>query len=185
MKKLILPIVIGVFMMLIGVLGGHSFSGWMGAALLAFAALMWFVASSRNSGRVAEGKEWLGRFPGVKYGFAYGEYGIAVDAANDVIQLKDAGRAKSYPFADIRSWRTNLQSGGMSTYVGGGAVSALGVIGSNSNQAKANDKATGLFVTMKDVDKPVWRIRFSDNEQEEEQQQSRWLEILTQTVNKT
>ena len=97
MKKLILPIVISVCMILIGVLGGHSFSGWMGAALLVFAALMWFVASSRNSGRVAEGKEWLGRFPGVKYGFAYGEYGIAVDAANDVIHLKDAGRGQVVP----------------------------------------------------------------------------------------
>lgn len=143
-----------------------------------------FIRSSRHSSKVASGKTWTDRFPNAKYSFGHGNYGIAIEDKTQQLHLMDDNQVKSYPFDDLRSWKTNLQSGGTIAFVGGGAINAISVGSANRSQMKANDKASGLFVSVRDVDKPVWRVKFSDDTTEEEKQQARWMEILNQVVNK-
>ena len=42
---------------------------------------------------------------------------------------------------------------------------------------------TGLFISVKDANTPVWRVRFSKNQQDEARLQRQWMEIFKQVVN--
>ena len=182
MARYFFAILIPLVIIWIGISLGSGFVIGIGIVVLMFYGFIFFLKFSKNSSAVASGKEWTSRYPSAKYSFAHGEYGIAVEEEN--IHLMDDGRVKSYPFADVRSWKTNLQTGGTTTFVGGGALNAISVGSANNKQLKDNDKASGLFVSVRDVDKPIWRIKFSDKQDEEEKQQARWMEILNQVVNK-
>lgn len=48
-------------------------------------------------------------------------------------------------------------------------------IGANIGQGIVNNRASGLFVYVKDVDHPVWRVEIFKTAE-----QARWMEILTQ-----
>ena len=184
MARFIIIIVPAIMMIAIGMFNSFAFISWMGVGLLLFTCLLMFFVSSKNSAKLNQGKEWTERFPSARYSFGHGEYGIAVEDQAEKIHLMDSGQVKSYQFADVRSWKTNLQTGGTTAFVGGGALNAMSVGSANSKQLKDNEKASGLFVSVRDVDKPIWRIKFSDKQDEEERQQARWMEILNQVVNK-
>ena len=99
------------------------------------------------------------------------------------IYLRKDDYSKSYAFSDVRSWNTNLQTGGSHIYGGGQVLHALAVGSANKKQEKFNSENTGLFVKVKDINIPEWRIRFSSNESIEKGEQTRWMEILTQVLN--
>lgn len=183
MLRNVFAILIGVVMLIVGIAAFQP-AIWIASIYLLIVCTAIFVRSSKNSANIISGNAWTERFPAAKYSFGHGEFGIAVEEQTEKIHLMDSGRVKSYPFTDVRSWKTNLQTGGTAAFVGGGAINAISVGSANRNQLKENEKATGLFVSVRDVDKPVWRIKFSDKQDEEEKQQARWMEILNQVVNK-
>lgn len=149
------------------------FSVVIGCCWLLWAALVGKADSSK-------GGSWVSKYPDSKYKFGHGDFGIAV--GENQLHLCEYGYTKSYAFNDVRSWKTNLSTGG--NIIGGGNIGQLIDVGiANRKQQKNNEKNTGLFVTVRDVDKPVWRIKFSNNDEEEEIQQARWFEILNQTLN--
>lgn len=129
----------------------------------------------------SKGKQWMESFKTSQYKFAHGDFGIAVDQTH--LHLCEDGYTKAYKFEDVRSWKTNLETGGNIVYGGGSVTHAFAVGSANRTQEKNNEKNTGLFVTVRDIDKPVWRIRFSDDADGEKRQQARWFEILNQTLN--
>ena len=129
----------------------------------------------------SKGNDWTKKYPDSKYKFAYGEYGIAV--SENQLHLCEYGYTKSYAFDDVRSWETNLSTGGEIVGGGGNIEQAIHFGIANRKQRKNNEKNTGLFVKVQDVDKPVWHIKLSKNEDEEKTLQARWLEILSQTLN--
>ena len=183
MGNIVFPAVLGTLMLVIGLLSGTSFAVWMGAALIAFLIFMVVLKNSNESAKTSIGEKWKAKFPNASYSYAYGHDGIAVDEKNLKVQLMEEGHHKEYPLSAVRSWRANFASGGEIIAVGGSAINAMGVIAANRKQANANLSATGLFVSVKDVDKPEWRVKFSDDEIEEKKQQNRWCEILTQVIN--
>lgn len=162
-----------VFGGVIGTLPGAIFIGG-GICWLLWLMLVGFSNQSK-------GDAWIKSYPGSKYKFAYGECGIAV--GENQLHLCEYGYTKSYAFNDIRSWETNLSTGGEIIGGGGNIEQAIHFGIANRKQQKNNEKNTGLFVKVRDVDKPIWRIRFSKNEEEEKSLQAKWFEILSQTLN--
>lgn len=183
MGKIVFQAVLATSMIVIGLLSGSSPWVWMGAALIALLIFMVVLKNSNKSAKITMGEKWKAKFPDASYSYAYGDYGIAVDEKNLKIQLMEEGHHREYPLSAVRSWRANLVTGGEIVYAGGNAFTAIALGAANRKQAKANLSSTGLFVSVKDVDKPEWRIKFSDDEIEEKKQQNRWCEILTQVIN--
>lgn len=107
----------------------------------------------------------------------YAKTGIAVDTEKREVHLKDAAHYKVYRFDEIRSWEANTQSGGL--IYGGG----LNVLAANLANQRANRENTGLFIKVKDIDYPQWKIEFPQSQAKGEL--TRWMEILQQTLNES
>lgn len=114
---------------------------------------------------------------GAQHNYVGGKTGIAIDPMRKIVRLKDGKIEKEYPFTDIREWRTNLASGGEVIAVGGG-YAGIAAAGQNVRAARENRKASGLFVSVRDIDRPEWRIDMPN-----EKNQKRWMEIMRQTIN--
>ena len=172
MGKACFMIIVGIFMSYVF---GPPVGSFFGISLIGggICWVLWLmlVGSSNRS----KGDNWTKKYPDSKYKFAYGQYGIAV--GEDQLHLCEYGYTKSYAFDDVRSWETNLSTGG--EIIGQGFL----IDNANRKQHKNNEKNTGLFVKVRDVDKPVWHIKFSRYEEEEKTRQARWFEILSQTFN--
>jgi hypothetical protein len=104
-------------------------------------------------------------------------WGIAVNGRTQQLALISGGNSKVYGFSDVRKWEASFERPGhVSNAVN--IASALAADAANlrmQREAKAN---TGLFITVRDVDHPIWRIPLLDKTQ-----QNRWMEILRQTIN--
>ncbi len=113
----------------------------------------------------------------LKFKHFYKNTGIAVDTENKEVHLKDRSNYKIYKFDQIRSWETNVQTGGQVYGTG------LAAIAANFESANANKNNTGLFVKVKDVDFPEWKINFPIGSAKKDL--ARWMEILQQTLNES
>lgn len=82
------------------------------------------------------------------------------------------GASKTYRYADIRAWDARKETSGK---VVGHSMQAIGVAAAMDREAKLN---TGLFVTVRDVDHPQWRVSMKI-----ENVRLRWVEILRQEIN--
>ncbi|MBJ6985633.1 hypothetical protein JGR68_01265 [Luteimonas sp. MC1750] len=78
----------------------------------------------------------------------------------------------------MRSWESNLQTGGMAVHGGSSLSGASSVGAANLGRSIANRRASGLFVLTRDVDNPRWRIEMLGK-----REQSKWMEILQQSIN--
>ena len=114
---------------------------------------------------------------GAKYVHVAGGTGIAVDPYNETIRLRLGKLDQTYPFSDVRGWRTNLATGG--DILLPGISTAIAVAGANLRVARENRKNTGLFVSVRDIENPEWRIEMPD-----EKNQKRWMEIMRQSINR-
>jgi hypothetical protein len=104
-----------------------------------------------------------------------GRSGIAIDPAQRLVHLVADGKYKRYGFTDIRNWSTNLHTGGM--HMTGGFAGAA----ANLATQRQNAESSGLFLEVKDIDYPLWKIRFAEKTAKDyEMQLARWSEILRQ-----
>lgn len=156
-----------------GIVG--PFVSLAGLALMVWSAIHFFK-NSKNKGNTAP-KGFPEYVNDLRFKHFYGKTGIAVDTAKREIHLKDHSHYKVYSFDEIRSWETNSQSGGM--IYGGG----LNVLAANLANQRANRESTGLFIKVKDVDFPQWKIEFPPASAKREL--TRWMEILQQTLNES
>jgi hypothetical protein len=104
--------------------------------------------------------------------------GIAINRQARTLTLLSDGKWKTYPFSDIREWETKLSTPDRVFAVGGGAVQMGAIAGENIRAAERAALATGLFVTVKDIENPKWRVAMSN-----QTTQARWMEILRQELN--
>lgn len=105
------------------------------------------------------------------------ETGIAINKTAQTLTLLKDGSHKTYLYTDVRKWESRKERPGQ--FVGGGNLSSIAMVMTAEANAKREASAnTGLFVTVRDVDNPVWRIAMKD-----EGQQARWMEILEQELN--
>lgn len=121
---------------------------------------------------------WLAQYPNARYSHHVRKSGIALDDQKRVIHLLEGKVSKSYSYDEVRSWNTNIQTGGV--VYGGGLAGAIGTIESGAN----NMKNTGLFITVKDIEHPEWRISLcAPNHRDARKIHARWMEILQQSLN--
>ena len=170
-------------LLLIGFASVAGISPFMGIAMLASGGVVFLYKSLIGVHDGNQDQTWLEEFSRCKYKFSGEGTGIALDEVENKIHLRRDDYSKSYAFNDVRSWNTNLQTGGSHIYGGGQVFHALAVGSANKKQEKSNSENTGLFIKVKDINTPEWRIRFSSNESVEKAEQTRWMEILTQVLN--
>lgn len=165
----------GVILILIGAGGGG-----VGAVFWGLVALVWAGYKFKSGPAPAKaGRGGLDEALGVMRALPFQHFadktGIAVDPAQRTLHLMAGGVYKAYSFAEVRTWSTNLHHGGV-VYGSG-----LNVAVANLANARQNAEASGLFVEVRDIDHPLWKIRFSTKKiQECEMQLARWSEILRQ-----
>ncbi len=111
------------------------------------------------------------------YRHFYGGSGVALDPQKHELHLYAKPHYRVYPYAHVRGWERNLVEPG-AVVSGGMQGAALNV--QQGLQARA---ASGLFVTVKDVEHPRWRIRFAKPQLKREL--PRWMEILEQQINES
>lgn len=102
--------------------------------------------------------------------------GIAINRSAKTLTMRSAEKWKTYPFTDVRGWRSSKHTSGQ--VIAGNVAGAMAALGPNIRASNEADAATGFFVTVRDIDSPVWRIGMHD-----EAMQARWMEILQQAIN--
>ena len=103
--------------------------------------------------------------------------GIAVSAKNRTLILASKDKVASYGFDQVREWETRSKEAGRIVVVRGGFAAAAHAGAHNAGQALRAQLESGLFVHVKDVDRPIWQIHLYKKAKQE-----RWLEILAQTI---
>lgn len=162
----------GLIMLVAGYVGIFLFHGNGGiSALLVSAGLLTLIIGLIGNG--AANKTNAEFSNGFQYFYTGGGTGIAVSTERKIVKLKDGIKIKEYSFVDMREWKISSLSGG---HVSGGLHS----LGYNLATNAENRKGSGLFVYVKDIDNPVWRIAMLNKSE-----QSRWMEILQQTINES
>ena len=182
---------IGILLMVIGKIT-NSDVGAAGFLVTIASVLYWAVPITWRlffgSTGIVTVEQWITALPECKYKHGKGYYGIALDEVKQNIHLFDNGFSKIYPFSDIREWTTNVATGGkIHAAFGTGLVNvanSFSVGSANRAQDKQNQEETGFFISVRDIDRPVWRIRFTDDIEGEAKFHARWMEILKQVVNK-
>ncbi|MGY0651940.1 DUF4755 domain-containing protein [Luteimonas sp. A537] len=114
---------------------------------------------------------------GAQYVYVADNTGIAVDPGQETVRLKNGSTIQTYPFSAVRGWKTNLASGG--EIIGGTGYTAIAAGGANLRNERENRKNSGLFVSVRDIDNPEWRIDMPN-----ENNQKRWMEIMRQSINR-
>lgn len=180
MGKAVFITFIGVVMAMLGVINSLQGLVIFGALFVVGGVGALVLRGMTSSANASKGEQWMAEFPNAKYKFADGVYGVAIE--NEKIHLCEDGYTKSYPLSDVRTWRTNLQTGGSVMNQGSGLAGALSTGSMNRQIENDNIKNSGLFISVRDVNKPEWRIHFSTNSEEEKRQQAKWNEILNQSL---
>lgn len=98
--------------------------------------------------------------------------GIAIDRPFRLLLLMGPDGHKSYPYVDVREWSARQGAQG---FVAGSTIQA---VGANARMEREAKKETGLFVTVRDVERPLWRVAMKDAST-----RARWMEILQQEIN--
>lgn len=160
--------------------------GLIGLFLILWPAIGWLWKLIGGGNGETQLDQWLKSLPETKYKYGEDQHGIALDEASRELHLFIYGYAKTYPFSDIREWTTNVATGGkIHAAFGTGVVNvanSFSVGSANRAQEKQNQEETGLFITVRDVNTPVWRVRFSKNLHDEARLQRQWMEILRQVI---
>ena len=181
MKKFLFPALLA----FIGLNTVASFSstvaGLFGYALLAWAAWL-LVKALRGSGAAKADNSLKDQLSGFHYRHFHAKTGIALDSAKQEIHLVSDGAYKVYPFSKIRSWETNIATGGM-IRTSPNLTASMVAAAENVRQQRENRANTGLFLQVKDVDYPKWHIEFPPKDLQ--RQLERWMEILRQEVNES
>ena len=181
MKKYLFPGIIA----FIGLNTLASFSSAM-SQLFGFGFLLWagwLVVKAMKEGRATTKTNPLkDRISSFNYNHFYDNSGIGIDSSAKEIHLISRGEYKVYPFSKIRNWETNIATGGL-TRSAPSLTSAMAATADNLRQQRENKLNTGLFLEIKDVDYPKWRIAFPPKDIG--RQLERWMEILRQEVNES
>lgn len=157
--------------------GGVAFMSLV-VAFAPLAMVMWLamkLASNRAAGHAAA-LQAAGVEKGAGFDHTEGSSGIAINKEDKTLTLHLDGRWKTYPYADVRNWECVKERAG--EMVGVGLHAGVAAAGVNYRAHRAAAANTGFFVTVRDVENPIWRIEMSSSGT-----QARWMEILRQDIN--
>jgi hypothetical protein len=173
-------VMMGIFFVLWGLFwsGGLFFdspvSTKLGIVVLAWAPLSlmsWFfiqraLAREKQRGALLAA---LGVFPGSGWEHAEDGTAIALNPNKREVGVQVGQSFQVYPYEKVRHWEVVPKFGVANGVAAAGAQARL------AREAAAN---TGLFIEVKDVEAPSWRIVMTD-----QSTRSRWMELLRQEIN--
>jgi hypothetical protein len=177
--KTIFVIVAGVLTMLFVTLA----AGAAGAvAALSFGLIVWFLAMRARSARADANTLKTVACEAVNVPvsskFAHAERGTAIvlNSQTRRVAVSARGESKIYSYDDVRAWdvRKVSRAGGA---VGYGLTGTIGAGSQNIAASMEADRQTGLFLTMRDIEHPEWRISMFGQDD-----RARWGEILRQEL---
>jgi hypothetical protein len=165
-----------------GLFFDSALSTKLGIFLLAWGPLglmSWFFiqrASAREKQRGAL-LAALGVFPGSGWEHAEDGTAIALNPDKREVGVQVGPSFQVYPYEKVRHWEAREERPGVVVPKFGIAngVAAAGAQARLAREAAAN---TGLFIEVKDVEAPSWRIVMKD-----QSTRSRWIELLRQEIN--
>lgn len=177
--KTILAIGVGIVTMLYVILAGGL--AWA-MVFLSFGLILWFLASRIRSARTgadtlkAAACEAVGVSVDSKFAHAERNTAIVLNSQTRRIAVSAGGESKIYDYNDVRDWevRKVSRAGGA---VGYGVVGTIGAGSQNIAASMEADRQTGLFLMMRDIDHPQWRISMFGSDD-----RARWAEILRQEL---
>lgn len=168
---------------------GVAMFGVIFIPVIALVMAMYSWSRKQHAAAVKVADDFGGQF---KYSHMAGPSGIAIDPERQILRLRSGADTKKpltkdYPFSDVRDFEKVILSGGqfrgqhsagpnMQSAVGA-SMANLGVAAQNARLNRENQKASGIFITVKDIDNPKWRVAFAD-----EKGMDRWMEILRQSI---
>jgi len=123
-----------------------------------------------QAAREAVGAKDDARYQHVERGTA-----IVLNPTSRRVALAQGSQSKIYDFADIRGWDARKERA--SGTVGIGVEGTIAAGSQNIAASKQADLETGLFMTVRDIDNPVWRISMFEADD-----RARWSEILRQQL---
>lgn len=115
-----------------------------------------------------------------------GKAGIAISKARGEIYLMTCypllallagnGVMKTYRFNEVRNWTINDVKAEQ-VYASGGVFQGINAVSTNASLRSKAMEDSGLFVTVRDTERPEWQIWMKREEQK------KWFEILQQAIN--
>lgn len=107
-----------------------------------------------------------------------GNTGLALNSSRQCVTIASGANMKTYKFADIREWAIRSETAGQVVPMGGGLAGGVAAGAANMGAGARAAANTGLFLSVKDIDQPTWRIAM-----QEKKKRDVWFEILTQAIN--
>lgn len=148
-------------------------------------AIWWFVQKKSQPSQFAIANDNVSS----KWKYTHEAKGTAIGLCPEERLIRLTARfpsgiqTKDYSYDDVREWRFNIASGGMTkTHSNVGVSASLSIGVANINQHYQNERDTGLFLLVKDIDFPEWQVRFPPSKARE-LELKRWMEILRQELN--
>lgn len=99
---------------------------------------------------------------------------IAINRRAGKVYLRGDGKMRRYSFDDVRGFHTMDERAGR--IIGWGLGAGMAAAAENQRAKDRARKASGLFVTVRDIDRPEWQVHMKAADQK------KWLEILNQIV---
>ena len=159
--------------------GGLAALGLIAFAWVPTGLLVWFVLhrAGKREKLHREMLDAVGVPQGTGFDHAEEGTGIALNRSKREVGVLADGTWKIYPYEEIRSWTIQSQQAGR--VVGGvGVANNVAAAGANARMAREAAANTGLFLTVKDLQAPQWRVAMK-----EPMVRARWMELLQQEIN--
>lgn len=180
-------IVIGALLLLLNVMVGIFW--WLFPLGLLLILIGVIKLAATGTGSAVKSSKLTSFAEGYKYSNWHKDTAVALDMDKRMVKLRSqfpTGTVeREYSFDQVRGANSNIQKGGGvvgGAYGGGGLQGALNasaagaqIAGANYRIQKENAQATGVFVTVKDIDHPRWRLSFAS-----EHDIHKWMEIFEQ-----
>ncbi|WP_064515970.1 DUF4755 domain-containing protein [Buttiauxella gaviniae] len=166
----------------------QSFVAWLLAgAFIIFSAIPKYLDKRKNHSTI----DYFNENNDGYYYHEFDKTSLLIDINKKAIKLKEKNKEKTYSFDELREWRYSLESAGK--MLGIGITNTLIAKSQNDINKLRDEKNSGFFVSVKDIENPEWQIkffpkkgRFNNDEglRDTEIQMKKWMEVFSQVFNK-
>lgn len=159
---------------------GSGFFGALAGCAVALAPLALTIRSRKlarldDQRLLAAAREAIGAAPSSRYEHVETGTAIVLNPEKRRLAVAQGARSKVYRYEEVRFWRAAKESS--SGAVGLGVEGTIAAASQSIGASKQADINTGLFLTMRDLDNPEWRVSMF-----EASDRAKWSEILRQEI---
>ena len=172
----LIPAFVGIFVFFLNI-SDNVWQGMWGLVLMSPEVLVWvFFGKLYTMGK----KGFFATLPPeVSRRHYWDGTGFGIDSARHVLLLRNGKDRSQYDFDHVKSIEKRSRTGGEVMHTGGRLTvgTSLNISAHNFGTMLANQETSGLFITVADLDRPVWQLKFSS-----EKEMDRWFAVINQAV---